>query len=116
LGDAETEHQKFTVDPWRTPEKVLTGHLCDQMGDFTGNPRAPAAPATRDPYRQSVDRPSRRKSVSGFTMIRLSRHWDHQRENKIQNRDPIHGSKDDEYGCAPARQLDGAARSIPATA
>ena len=46
LGDAETEHQKFTMDPWRTPEKVLTGHPYDQMADFTGNPRAPTAPAT----------------------------------------------------------------------
>ena len=46
LGDAETEHQKFTMDPRRTPEKVLTRHLCDQMADFTGNPRAPAAQAT----------------------------------------------------------------------
>jgi hypothetical protein len=44
LGDAETEHQKFTMDPRRTPEKVLTGHPYDQTGDFAGNPRAPAAP------------------------------------------------------------------------
>jgi hypothetical protein len=67
---------------------------------------------------KSVDRPSRRqrKSVSGFTMIRLSRRWSHQRENQIQNRDPIYGSKDDEYGCASAREFDLAARSIPATA
>jgi hypothetical protein len=46
LGDAETQHQKFTMDPRRTPEKVLTGHPYDQMTDFAGNPRAPAAPAT----------------------------------------------------------------------
>jgi hypothetical protein len=46
LAYAETEHQKLTMDPRRTPEKVLTGHLCDQMADFTGNPRAPTAPAT----------------------------------------------------------------------
>ena len=46
LGDAETEHQKFTMDPRRTPEKVVTGHPYDQMADFPGNPRAPTAPAT----------------------------------------------------------------------
>jgi hypothetical protein len=46
LRDAEPEHEKLAMDPWRTPEKVLTGHLCDQMADFTGNPRAPTAPAT----------------------------------------------------------------------
>ena len=46
LGDAETEHQKFTMDPRRIPQKVLTGHSCDQTSDFAGNPRAPAAPAT----------------------------------------------------------------------
>ena len=46
LGDAETEHQKLTMDPWRTPEKVLTGHPYDQMADLTGNPGAPTAPAT----------------------------------------------------------------------
>ena len=46
LGNAETEHQKFTMDPRCTPEKVLTGHPYDQMTDFAGNPRTPAAPAT----------------------------------------------------------------------
>src|SRR5882757_7689154 len=34
------------MDPRRTPEKVLTGHLYDKKTDFSGNPRAPAAPAT----------------------------------------------------------------------
>ena len=47
LRDVETEHQKLAMDPWRTPEKVLTGHLCYQMADFTGDPRAPTAPAAR---------------------------------------------------------------------
>src|SRR5208337_3169567 len=46
LGDAETQHLKFTMDPRRTPEKVLTGHPYDQIADFAGNPRAPTAPAT----------------------------------------------------------------------
>jgi hypothetical protein len=26
LGDAEPEHEKFAVDPWSTPEKILKGH------------------------------------------------------------------------------------------
>jgi hypothetical protein len=51
LGDAETEHQKFTMDPRRTPEKVLTGHLCDQMADFTGAVGAPATPESISPQR-----------------------------------------------------------------
>jgi len=33
------------MDPRRTPEKVLTGHLCDQLANFAGHPRAPTAPA-----------------------------------------------------------------------
>jgi len=46
LRDAETEHRKLAMDPWRIPEKVLTGHLCYQLADFTGDPWAPTAPAT----------------------------------------------------------------------
>src|SRR5580704_17943580 len=46
LGDAETQHQKFTMNPRRSPQKVLAGHLCDQLADFAGNPRAPTTPAT----------------------------------------------------------------------
>ena len=39
MGDAETEHLKFTMDPRCSPQKVLAGHLCDQT-NFDGNPRA----------------------------------------------------------------------------
>src|ERR1700674_5948911 len=46
LGDREPEHEKLALDPRRTPEKVLTGHLCDQTPDLTGDPRTPAPPAT----------------------------------------------------------------------
>ena len=46
LGDAETQHLKFTIDPRRSPEKVLTGHPYDQLADFAGHPRAPTAPST----------------------------------------------------------------------
>jgi hypothetical protein len=47
LGDAETERQKLTMDPWRTPEKVLTGHPGTQTAHLTGDPRTPTSPATR---------------------------------------------------------------------
>jgi hypothetical protein len=82
-----------------------------QMSDFAGNPRAPAAPATRARYRQSADQPSRRqrKTVSGWTMIRLSRHCGHQRENKIQNSRSQRRKHGDEFGCARARRFDAAA-------
>jgi hypothetical protein len=32
LGDAEPDHEKFTMDPWRAPGKVLMGYPCNQMG------------------------------------------------------------------------------------
>ena len=32
------------MDPRHTPEKVPTGHPCDQLANFTGNPRAPRFP------------------------------------------------------------------------
>jgi hypothetical protein len=57
LGDAETEHQKFTMDPRRTPQKFREPSY-DQMSDYAGNPRAPAAPAPPCSYRQSADPPS----------------------------------------------------------
>src|ERR1700739_4791957 len=110
LGDAETEHQKFTMDPGRTPQK-FRGPSYDQMSDYAGNPQAPAAPAPPCSYRQSADPPSRRqrKTVSERTMIRLSRHCGHQRENKV----PKGESTGDEFGCARTRRFDGAALSIP---
>ena len=46
LGDAEPEHEKLAVDPWSTPEKILTGHLCDQTADLTGNLWTATSPAT----------------------------------------------------------------------
>ena len=45
LGHCEPEHEKLGMDPWRT-QKVLTGHLCDQMADLTGNLGALTSPAT----------------------------------------------------------------------
>jgi hypothetical protein len=46
LEDAEPEHEKFTMDPWRAPEKVLTGYPRNQMADLTGDPRTPTSPVT----------------------------------------------------------------------
>ena len=43
-----------------------TGHLCDQLADFTGNPRAPTAPATAC----SIS-PKRRPAVSAPAQDRL---------------------------------------------
>ena len=44
LGDAEPKHEQLAMDPRRTPEKVLTGHPCDQMADLAGDPWTPASP------------------------------------------------------------------------
>jgi hypothetical protein len=87
LGDTEPEHEKLAVDPWSTPEKILTGHPCDQTADLTGNPWTAARQRPRDRYFHSADQPSRRqrKTVSGWTMTRLSRQSRHQRDSKIQN-------------------------------
>ena len=56
------------------------------------------------------------KTVSGWAMIRLSRHWDHQRENKIQNSRSQRRKQGHEFHCAGARRFDGAGRSIPTAA
>jgi hypothetical protein len=47
LGNGEPEHEKLAVDPRGTPEKVLPGHLSDQIAHLTGDPRTPTSPATR---------------------------------------------------------------------
>ena len=47
LGNGEPEHEKLTVDPGRTPEKVLPAHLADQIAHLAGDPRTPTSPATR---------------------------------------------------------------------
>ena len=49
LGNRVPEHEKLTVDSWRTPEKVLQGHLSYQIAPLTGDPRTPTSPATRGP-------------------------------------------------------------------
>ncbi len=47
LGNGVSKHEKLTVDPRRTPEKVLPAHLSDQIAQLTGDPRTPTSPATR---------------------------------------------------------------------
>ena len=46
LGDSEAEHEKLAMNPWRTPEKILTGDLRDQSADLAGNPWTPSSPVT----------------------------------------------------------------------
>jgi hypothetical protein len=41
------EHEKLAMGPWRTPERVLTGHLYDQSPNLTGSPWAATSSATR---------------------------------------------------------------------
>jgi len=60
------------MDPRRTPEKVLTGHPCDQMADLTGNPGTPTSPATT----RSIS-PNRRPAVTAPTQDRIGLN-DHQ--------------------------------------
>ena len=86
FGDAEPEHPKFT---WirGAPQRKFSRAICairwrTSMETLGRPPRQ--RPRAR--YRQSADQPSRRqrKTVSGWTMSRLSRHWGHKSENKIQ--------------------------------
>jgi hypothetical protein len=88
LRDVETEHEKLAVNPWSAPEKVLTGHPCDQTANLAGTPLTPAAPATTrsiSPHRRP-DVTRQRRTVSGWPITRLPRQSDHQRDSKIQNR------------------------------
>jgi hypothetical protein len=71
---------------------ALTRHLESARGHGNRDPKLAAVDfgsekRPRDRYRQSADQPSRRqhKTVSGWTMIGLSRHWGQQRESQIQN-------------------------------
>ena len=116
LRDCETEHQKLAVNPWSTPEKILTDHPCDQTADLAGNPWTPASPATT----RSIS-PHRRPAVTAPAQGGLGLD-DHQTFAPVRTTSAIArsktgdqsgGSKGDEFGCAPARRFDGAARSIP---
>src|SRR5713101_5113896 len=66
LGNGEPQHEKLTVDLGRTPEKVLPGHLSDQIAHLPTRGRPPRQ-RPDDRYRQSANQPLRRqrKTVSG---------------------------------------------------
>jgi len=53
LGRA-TEHEKLAMDPWRIPEKVLTGHPCDQSLDLTETLGRPPRQRPRDRFSKSL--------------------------------------------------------------
>jgi len=72
LGDAEAEYAKLAMDPRRTPEKVLTGHPCDQIADLTGNPGTSTSPAAT----RSIS-PNPRPAVTAPTQHRIGLN-DHQ--------------------------------------
>jgi hypothetical protein len=59
LGDAETEHQKLAMDPWRTPEKVLTAIRTIRWRTSLETLGCPPRQRPRSRYRQSADQPSR---------------------------------------------------------
>jgi hypothetical protein len=88
LGDREPELQKFAMDPWSTPEKILTGHLVRSAGGPHWRPSdGHLASDPRDRYLQIANQPLRRqrKTVSGSKTTRLSRQPDHQRDSKIHS-------------------------------
>jgi hypothetical protein len=71
LGHAEAEHAKLAMEPRDTPEKVLTGHPCDQIADLIGNPGTSTSPAAT----RSIS-PKRRPVLTAPTQdcIRLNDH------------------------------------------
>jgi hypothetical protein len=119
LGNRVPEHEKLTVDSWRTPEKVLPGHLSYQIAHLTGDPAD--AHLASDPmtdiartltsrYGASARR-SRAERSSGFRAIAAT-----SATARSKTADRCDGSMGAEFGCAPARQFGGAGRSPPATA
>jgi len=119
LGDAETHHQKFTMDPRRTPEKVLTGHPYDQNDGLrwkssgarrASDPVLDIAKALTSRHGASA-RLSRAGRQSGCRAIAATN-----ARTKSKTVDPKGESTGDEFGCARARRFDGAARSIPTAA
>jgi len=119
LRDAEIEHEELAVNPWSTPEKILTGHPSDQTADLAGNPWT-ARLASDHAIDISTSRTSRygasaRRSRAGLSPdFRASPTTSAIARSKTG--DQGGGSKGDEFGCAPARRFDGAARSTPTAA
>jgi hypothetical protein len=119
LGDAEPEHEKFTMYPWRAPEKVLMGYPCNQMADLSADPRTPTSPGDHvidisTSLTSRYDAIARRfpaERSPGFGAIAAT-----STTARFKAADQYDGSRGDEFGCAPVRQFDGAARSIPTAA
>ena len=118
LGDAETQHQKFTMDPRRTPEKVLGPSLPSDDGlrwKSSGARRASdrvldIAKALTSHHGASA-RPSEVGRSPGYRAIAAT-----SARTRSKRAYPRAKSMGDEIGCAPAQRFDGAARSIPTAA
>jgi hypothetical protein len=98
LGDAEPEHEKFTMDPHWRPSDAASDHVIDISKSLTirYDVSARRFPAERSP---------------GFRAIAATR-----TTARSKAADPYAANTGDEFGCAPVRQFDGAARSIPTAA
>jgi hypothetical protein len=84
LGDTETEHEKFARirgAPQRKFSRAIRAIRWRTSQETLGRP---PRQRPRDRYRQSADQPIRRqrKTVSAWTITRLSRHCGHQRDPK----------------------------------
>jgi hypothetical protein len=115
LRNAETEHEKLAVNPGSTQRKFSRAIVrLDWISLETLG--LPARQRPRDRYLHIGDQPSerQRKTVSGWTMNRLSRQWGHKARNHIQNR-RAQKAKTRATSFAPLqpRRFDGATLSIP---
>ena len=121
LGNCVPEHEKLTVDSWRTLRKFsrapgpFVGSDCAAQwrsadAHLASDPMTDIARALTSRYGASVRR-SRAERSSGFGAIAAT-----SATARSKTADRYNGSRHAEFGCAPARQFDGAARSLPATA
>ncbi len=49
LGDADTQFEQFAADPFRTPARILGGHLLNQVHHVLAEMRPPKAGTTLEP-------------------------------------------------------------------
>jgi hypothetical protein len=88
LRDAETEHETLVVLRGAPQRKFSRAIRAIRPRISTETLGRPPRQRPRDRYLHIVDHTLRRqrKTVSGWTITRLSRQSDHQRDSKIQNR------------------------------